>query len=115
MLIFILDLFWIEELHLREVDVVIDQRSNVEERNAVVSILPVSETWAFFEVHVLAKRQQPAVRNLPQWRENARKLFMAGEAEVDEPLSVEGAGHFLQNPDASLIVFDQIVVGGEDA
>jgi|GEM_PF-7131014 len=40
---------------------------------------------------------------------------MSGEAEVDEPLAVEGAGHGLQNPDAPLTVLDQLVVGGEDA
>jgi hypothetical protein len=40
---------------------------------------------------------------------------MAGEAEVDEPLAVEPAGHLLQDLDAPLAVFDQVVVGGEDA
>ena len=40
---------------------------------------------------------------------------MAGEAEVDEPLAVEGAGHLLQDPDAPLIVLDQIVIGRQDA
>jgi hypothetical protein len=40
---------------------------------------------------------------------------MAGEAEVDEPLAVEPAGHFLQDFDAPLAVLDQVVVGGEDA
>ena len=40
---------------------------------------------------------------------------MAGEAEVDEPLAVEPAGHFLQDSDAPLTVLDQVVVGGEDA
>ena len=36
---------------------------------------------------------------------------MAGEAEVDEPLAVEGAGHRLQNLDPPLAVLDQFVVG----
>src|SRR5438105_1138082 len=35
---------------------------------------------------------------------------MAGEAEVDEPLAVEGSGHFFQNLDAPLIILDQFVV-----
>ena len=39
---------------------------------------------------------------------------MAGEAEVDEPLAVEGAGHVLQQPDAPLAVLDQLVVGRQD-
>jgi hypothetical protein len=34
---------------------------------------------------------------------------------VDEPLAVEPAGHLLQDLDASLAVFVQVVVGGEDA
>jgi hypothetical protein len=40
---------------------------------------------------------------------------MAGEAEVDEPLAVESAGHRLQNLDAPLAVLDQLVVGRQDA
>jgi hypothetical protein len=40
---------------------------------------------------------------------------MAGEAEVDEPLAVETAGHLLKDLDAPLAVLDQVVVGGEDA
>ena len=40
---------------------------------------------------------------------------MAREAEVDEPLAVEPAGHFLQDLDAPLAVLDQVVVGGENA
>ena len=40
---------------------------------------------------------------------------MPGEAEVDEPLAVEPAGHLLQDLDAPLAVLDQVVVGGEDA
>ena len=40
---------------------------------------------------------------------------MAGEAEVDEPLAVEGAGHRLQNLDAPLAVLDEFVVGRQDA
>jgi hypothetical protein len=42
-------------------------------------------------------------------------VFVAGEAEVDEPLAVEGAGHRLQNLDAPLAVLDQLVVGRQDA
>ena len=40
---------------------------------------------------------------------------MAGEAEVDEPLPIEGAGHRLQNPDAPLAVLDELIVGRQDA
>src|SRR5205814_793224 len=43
-----------------------------------------------------------------------RELFVAGEAEVDEPLAVEGAGHHLQEPDAPLTVLHQLVVGRQD-
>jgi hypothetical protein len=42
-------------------------------------------------------------------------VFVAGEAEVDEPLAVEGAGDSLQNFDAPLAVLDQFVVGRQDA
>ena len=42
-------------------------------------------------------------------------VLVAGEAEVDEPLAVEGAGHRLQNLDAPLAILDQIVVGRQDA
>ena len=38
-------------------------------------------------------------------------FLVAGEAEVDEPLAVEGAGHRLQEPDAPLTVLHQLVVG----
>ena len=36
--------------------------------------------------------------------------LVAREAEVDEPLAVEGARHILQNSDASLNVLNQIVI-----
>ena len=39
----------------------------------------------------------------------------SGEAKVDEPLAVKGAGHRLQNPDAPLAVLHQLVVGRKDA
>ena len=42
-------------------------------------------------------------------------VFVAGEAKVDEPLAVEGVGHRLQNLDAPLAVFDEFVVGRQDA
>jgi hypothetical protein len=42
-------------------------------------------------------------------------VFVAGEAEVDEPLAVEGAGHRLQNLDAPLAVLNEFVVGRKDA
>jgi hypothetical protein len=40
---------------------------------------------------------------------------VAGEAEVDIPLAVEGAGHRLQNLDAPLAVLDEFVVGRQNA
>lgn len=42
-------------------------------------------------------------------------VFVAGEAEVDEPLAVEGLRHILQDADAAQVVLDQVVVGREDA
>ena len=39
---------------------------------------------------------------------------MPREAEVDEPLPVNGLGHLLQDGDAPRVVFDQVVVGGQD-
>ena len=40
---------------------------------------------------------------------------MTGVAEVDEPFAVEAARHVFQYADAPLVVFDQLVVGGENA
>ena len=57
----------------------------------------------------------PALGNVAEGGGDARQLFVAGEAEVDEPLAVEGAGHRLQNPDAPLTVLHQLVVGRQDA
>ena len=57
----------------------------------------------------------PPLRNLAERRGDAGVVFVAGEAEVDEPLAVEGAGHRLQNLDAPLAVLDQLVVGRQDA
>src|ERR1035437_9740155 len=57
----------------------------------------------------------PAFGNFADERGDARELFVAGEAEVDEPLAVEGAGHRLQEPDAPLTVLHQLVVGRQDA
>ena len=41
--------------------------------------------------------------------------FVTGEAKMDEPLAVEGAGHRLQDLDAPLAVLDEVVVGRQDA
>ena len=57
----------------------------------------------------------PALGNVAEGGGDARVLFVAGEAEVDEPLAVEGAGHRLQDPDAPLTVLHQFVVGRQDA
>ena len=56
----------------------------------------------------------PPLRYLPQRRVHHLDLLVAGEAELDEPLPVEGLGHLLQYLDAPEIVLDQVVVGGED-
>ena len=39
---------------------------------------------------------------------------MAGEAEFDEPLPVEGLSHLLQYLDASEVILNQVVVGREN-
>ena len=57
----------------------------------------------------------PALGDVAEGGGDARVLFVAGEAEVDEPLAVEGAGHRLQEPDAPLTVLHQLVVGRQDA
>ena len=57
----------------------------------------------------------PALGDVAEGGGDARELFVAGEAEVDEPLAVEGAGHRLQEPDAPLTVLHQLVVGRQDA
>ncbi len=57
----------------------------------------------------------PALGMSPRREATRGMVFVAGEAEVDEPLAVEGAGHRLQNPDAPLAVLDQLVVGRQDA
>src|SRR5439155_13305326 len=46
---------------------------------------------------------------------DAREFFVAGEAEADKPLAVEGTSHRLKNPDAPLTVLHQLVVGRQDA
>ena len=72
---------------------------------------PISDAAAdIFNGHDL-----PPFRNRPERRIDERDFFVSGEAEVDEPLAVERAGHLFQNLDAPLVVFDQIVVGRQDA
>ena len=39
---------------------------------------------------------------------------MAGESEMNEPLRVNPLGHLLEDLDAPGVVFDEVVVGGED-
>ena len=39
---------------------------------------------------------------------------MSGESEVDEPFSVEGLCYVFKDFDAAGVVFDEVVVGGED-
>ena len=53
----------------------------------------------------------PALGDVAKWRIDERDLFVAGKAKVDEPLAEKRAGHFFQNLDALLVVFDQVVVG----
>ena len=57
----------------------------------------------------------PPLRNLSKWGIDKRNGFVARVAEVDEPFAVKAARHVFQYADASLVVFDQFVVGGEDA
>jgi hypothetical protein len=57
----------------------------------------------------------PTLRNLAEGGGDAGVVFVAGEAEVHEPLAVKGAGHSLQNLDAPLAVLDEFVVGRQDA
>ena len=39
---------------------------------------------------------------------------MSGEAEFDEPLSVDCGSHVFEDFDAAGVVFDEVVVGAED-
>ena len=39
---------------------------------------------------------------------------MSREAEVNEPLLVDPSSHFLEDGDAARVVFDQVVVDGEN-
>ena len=39
---------------------------------------------------------------------------MAGVSKLDKPLTVKLASQFLKDPDALLVVLDEVVVGGED-
>ena len=41
-------------------------------------------------------------------------VFVAREAEVDEPLAVEHPRRFLQQRNPAPVVLDQVVVGGEN-
>ena len=40
---------------------------------------------------------------------------MSGESEVDEPFLVEGLCRVFKDFDAAGVVFDEVVVGGEDS
>ena len=64
----------------------------------------------------IAEAAFPSFRYRTERGIDARPDFLvAGEAEVDEPLAVEGAGHLLQDADAPLTVLHQLVVGRQDA
>ena len=73
--------------------------------------LIVCSVDAASSIRSLSCLQLPPFRNRPERRIDERDFFVSGEAEVDEPLAVERAGHLFQNLDAPLVVFDQIVVG----
>jgi hypothetical protein len=45
---------------------------------------------------------------------NDLDVFMAGEAEVDEPLAVEHPRRLLQQHDPLPVILDEVVIGGED-
>src|SRR5205809_3570371 len=57
----------------------------------------------------------PAFRDRAEGGIDAGDFFVAGEAEVGEPLAIQGAGHLLQDADALLTVLHQLVVGRQDA
>lgn len=40
---------------------------------------------------------------------------MSGKSEMDEPFLVEGLCHIFKDFDAAGVVFDEVVVGGEDS
>ena len=52
--------------------------------------------------------------NLPQRRIDEFDLFMAGEAELHEPLPISRLGHRFQNGNAAGVVLDQVVIGGKE-
>src|SRR4051812_3652037 len=56
----------------------------------------------------------PAFGDVAEGRSDARVIFVTWEAEVDEPLAVDGAGHRLQNSDTLLTVLYQLVVRRQD-
>jgi hypothetical protein len=56
----------------------------------------VDEVEAVFE-----RLHLPSVRDLPEFGVHELRGFVAGEAEVDEPLAVEGLRHLLQDLDAA--------------
>ena len=83
---------------------------------AVSGERPALEREAGLELNEITERANlPALGDVAEGGGDARVLFVAGEAEVDEPLAVEGAGHRLQEPDAPLTVLHQLVVGRQDA
>ena len=65
--------------------------------------------------HIYQFLYLPALGNISKKRRDELDLFVAGKAEVDEPLAVEGAGHLLQNPYAPPIVLYQLVICRQNA
>lgn len=52
----------------------------------------------------------PPLRNVAEGGRDAGDGLVAGEAEVHEPLAVEGTSHSLQNLDTPLAVFNQLII-----
>src|SRR5262249_17107558 len=87
--ILVLDFFWVEELNLREADVIVAARTNVEKGYPFITIRPIGKARSFFEIYMVCEREQPLFRNLAQRRIDERHFFVAGIAEVDKPLPVK--------------------------
>ncbi len=55
--------------------------------------------------------QFPAVGDVSDGAGDGLELFVTGKTKLDEPLTIERAGHLLQNPNPTPVVFHQPVVG----
>jgi hypothetical protein len=86
----------------------------------IISLVQLTAEWSgLYAVSISANVGEvstvPALGDISAEGGDERNCFVSGEAEIDEPLAVERAGHLFQNLDASLVVFDQIVVSRQDS